>query len=715
MLTDQQLDSVVNAVTQNEVVFVMSETGSGKSTMIPKSILQSDSRETQQIYVTQPRVLAAESIVKYLMHSYPSLNVDYRHGKETRAIDERQSTRLIYATEGYLIRKLASNRTPFSGISHIILDEAHEQKKEMELILALWLREREQSNNVIPKLVIMTATFNPAKMSDFLSKFGVNNIETLNFRNRALVELDRYRIEYKPSEKNGQDKTRQPDHHDYFENCFKQTTDQFYQLGKLRSRPKPNILVFMPTVKDLVDMQEKLTSKLAPHKNIVILHSSCSQTVKEIVTNKDLCNHIVLCTNVAETSITIPRVQVVIDCCIQNVKIEKGGISMLVKMPATKNAMQQRAGRCNREQTFDQGVCIRLIDQLEYNDRPEADTPEILRIGHADTVLLMASGNIDSKYILSFNSEPIGIKCAVRACAELQTMGLMMNASDGTQRSSLSYDLSATLSELGIWVQPLFRVPYEVRCAIIYAVFATRHKSRPNSDKILDMIERLCCLVTLTQISSQQRMFLSKTRNVLHLEQESSMYDLSKKLKKYFKCVNSANLCDDHMLECHTVHLETLQVVEQLQEELPNFEESIMCNNAQQIKDNIRVLKQHCISSPYWTECELNFCFCLALAPKFLVWCHAQNCFLSLVQNQKVHRARGIASDGTCRIAAYHELVYYDANHPDPKKQNTYESLYNHEVDPRYFGHLYNMSCVNSIPNSHTKKQFENYVRQITR
>ncbi|TIC63741.1 P-loop containing nucleoside triphosphate hydrolase protein [Wallemia mellicola] len=357
-------DGLIDAVRNHEVVVVLGETGSGKTTQLPQFLLESGLTK-QKIGVTQPRRVAAMSLAQRVS-TETGTQCGSLVGYSVRFDDKSwKGTKLKYLTDGMLMRELLSDAL-LSQYGVVMIDEAHERTLRTDLIIGTLksIMERRKAASMDPlKVVIMSATLDAEKFSHFF-----NNAPVLYVKGRQHPVTI-----YNSSE----------DLQDYLDASLK-TILQIHQ-----SAPLPgDILVFLPGQEEIQTLGASLklyadNNTLKCDLNILQLYASLSPSQQQKVFEQTPENtrKVILSTNVAETSITIAGVKHVIDTGLARERkfyTSNGGVGIdtLFVKPISKSAAMQRAGRAGRESA---GNCYRLYTEKTFLGLSNTTSPEIER------------------------------------------------------------------------------------------------------------------------------------------------------------------------------------------------------------------------------------------------------------------------------------------------------------------------------------------------
>ncbi|KAG8789977.1 putative ATP-dependent RNA helicase dhr2 [Ceratobasidium sp. 428] len=381
--------ALVKAVRDNDTLIVLGETGSGKTTQVPQFLLESDFIGSGMIAVTQPRKVAAMSLANRVSAEQGTL-LGSTVGYAVR-FDEKTSpeTRIKYLTDGMLVRELLSDPS-LSRYSVVIVDEAHERTLRTDMLLGSLKRiQRDRSGQnsmiqlnskgkqkVVPsggvgplKIVVMSATLDAERFSEFF-----NNAKIVYVKGRQHPVKLMYLAEATS---------------DYLDSALRAV----FQIHT--SQPPGDILVFLAGQEDIENLEKSIqtyTAKLPPNTLLVCPMYAALPTHQQTRIFQPPPKgerKIILSTNIAETSITIPGVKYVVD---SGMCKEKGyqshgagtGIETLTLRPISKSSAIQRAGRAGREGP---GLCFRLYTEQAYGSLDDISRPEIQRCNLAFAAL----------------------------------------------------------------------------------------------------------------------------------------------------------------------------------------------------------------------------------------------------------------------------------------------------------------------------------------
>jgi ATP-dependent helicase HrpA len=406
---NERREEIAALIKKHQVVIVCGETGSGKTTQLPKICLELGRGGAGLIGHTQPRRLAARSVATRLAQELKT-QVGSGVGVKIRFQDRSSPDSWIkLMTDGILLAESQSD--PYlSAYDTIIIDEAHERSLNIDFLLG-YLKQLLPKRPDL-KVIITSATIDAERFSEHFS--GAPVIEVSG----RLYPVD---VRYRPVE----DVTKKDDERDLYD-AIVDAADELSRLGS------GDILVFLPGEREIREAAEALrkhalarpgmSSAHAPE--ILPLFSRLSAGEQDrIFKPSGNTRRIVLATNVAETSLTVPGIRYVIDTGLARVKrySYRNKVEQLQIEKISQAAARQRAGRCGRVAA---GVCIRLYDELDFNARPPFTDPEILRSSLAGVILRMKSLKLTDVESFPF-LEPPPPKAVADGYALLQELGAL--------------------------------------------------------------------------------------------------------------------------------------------------------------------------------------------------------------------------------------------------------------------------------------------------
>jgi len=373
-------DEILTAMRDHQVVVVAGETGSGKSTQLPKLGLELGRGTAGWIGHTQPRRIAARSIAERVAEELGT-TVGGLVGYAVRFTDEVGPDTLVKVmTDGILLAEI--QRDPdLTRYDTLIIDEAHERSLNIDFLLGYLTRLLPRRRDL--KLVITSATIDTARFS-------------AHFDGAPIVEVSgrTYPVEmrYRPLE--------DPDLADP-ETGRVPTRDQVQGIvdavDELRREGPGDVLVFCSGERDIRDAADALRDRALPDTEILPLYARLSAAEQHRVFASHRGRRVVLATNVAETSLTVPGIRYVVDPGEARISRynHRTKVQRLPIEPVSQASADQRAGRCGR---IGPGICIRLYEEEDFDSRPRFTEPEIQRTNLASVILQMAAlglGNVE--------------------------------------------------------------------------------------------------------------------------------------------------------------------------------------------------------------------------------------------------------------------------------------------------------------------------------
>ena len=379
---DAHLPKIVSTLRSSGVLVLTAPPGSGKTTRIPPALFEAGFTENGEILVLEPRRLAARlaaSRVAEEMGEEPGGVTGYSIRFENVS---GPGTRIRFLTEAILTRMLTRN-SQLSGVSVVILDEFHERHIETDIGLALVRRAMKANTRL--KLLVMSATLDASPVAAYLDDAPVISLT------ESAHELS-FEYEEKPDSRPLHEKV-------------KTGVLRLFRSGGIEKLG--DILVFLPGYAEIRRAAEALgPSAEGAGFTVSLLHGNLPASEQRRALSASDKPKVILSTNVAETSVTIPRIAAVIDSGLARVAGHSAwsGFPTLATAKISKSSATQRAGRAGRTQS---GVVLRLYSRADYNARPLRDTPEILRADLAETALLLhGAGICDLKEFDWFETPP---------------------------------------------------------------------------------------------------------------------------------------------------------------------------------------------------------------------------------------------------------------------------------------------------------------------
>jgi ATP-dependent helicase HrpA len=398
----QRKDEIAAAIRDNQVIIVAGETGSGKTTQLPKICLELGRGVTGQIGHTQPRRIAARTVAERIADELGS-EVGTAVGYKVRFTDSSGDDTLVKVmTDGILLAELQHDRR-LLRYDTLIIDEAHERNLNIDFILGYLKRLLPRRPDL--KVIITSATIDPERFSKHFWDAPVIEVSGRTYpvevRYRPLADPDR------PGE---------------------EPRDQAQAIcdaiAELRAEGPGDVLVFLSGEREIRDTADALAERgdLAGLE-VLPLYARLSAAEQHRVFQPHQRPRVVLATNVAETSLTVPGIRYVVDPGTARISrySQRTKVQRLPIEPISRASADQRKGRCGRTS---EGVCIRLYSEEDFASRPEFTDPEILRTSLASVILRAAALDLGEVADFPFVDPPESRNIAdgVRLLEELGAM-----------------------------------------------------------------------------------------------------------------------------------------------------------------------------------------------------------------------------------------------------------------------------------------------------
>ncbi|MEU2964074.1 ATP-dependent RNA helicase HrpA [Streptomyces ardesiacus] len=367
----QKKDEIAAAIRDHQVVIVAGETGSGKTTQIPKICVELGRGVRGMIGHTQPRRIAARTVAERVADELDT-PLGETVGWKVRFTDQvnPQSTFIKLMTDGILLAEIQTDRE-LRAYDTIIIDEAHERSLNIDFLLGYLAQLLPKRPDL--KVVITSATIDPERFS---RHFGDAPIIEVSGRTYPVE------VRYRPLlEEDGEDADRD------------QITAITDAVEELMGEGKGDILVFLSGEREIRDTADALEKKKYRFTEVLPLYARLSHAEQHRVFQQHTGRRIVLATNVAETSLTVPGIKYVIDPGFARISrySHRTKVQRLPIEPISQASANQRKGRCGR--TSD-GICIRLYSEDDFDARPEFTDAEILRTNLASVILQMTAAGL---------------------------------------------------------------------------------------------------------------------------------------------------------------------------------------------------------------------------------------------------------------------------------------------------------------------------------
>ncbi len=357
---------IIDSIRRHPVVVISGETGSGKTTQIPKFCLAAGRGIDGKIACTQPRRIAATTVAARIAEELGEA-LGGSVGYKIRFDDKTDAQAYIkVVTDGILLAETQGDPW-LNEYDTIIVDEAHERSLNIDFVLGILKRLVQRRRDL--KLIITSATIDTEKFSH-----AFDDAPVIEVSGRLYPVETRY---FFPEDRSEEGEERTP------VELAAMAIDQL--IGR---NARGDVLVFMPTEQDIRETCEILQGRRFPHTVILPLFARLNTGEQRRVFAGVAGRKIVVATNVAETSITIPGIKYVVDTGLARISqyVPRSRTTSLPVVPISRSSADQRKGRCGRVQN---GVCIRLYTEENYLDRPLFTQPEILRSNLADVILRM--------------------------------------------------------------------------------------------------------------------------------------------------------------------------------------------------------------------------------------------------------------------------------------------------------------------------------------
>ena len=360
---NQRRQDIQDAVLNHQVVIIAGETGSGKTTQLPKMLLSLGRGQTQLIGHTQPRRLAARSVAARIS---AELGVELGGvvGYQVRFTDQQsEQTRLKLMTDGILLAEIQHDRL-LKKYDTLIIDEAHERSLNIDFLLGYLKRILPQRPDL--KLIVTSATIDVERFSAYFDEAPIIAVEGRTYP----VE-----VHYEDQDQHTFDLTQA-------------VVDRLTLIDMGRYGARGDVLVFLPGEREIRDIAKALKGQESFDVLPLYARLSAAEQNRVFQTTSRRGVRVVLATNVAETSLTVPGIRYVIDPGTARISrySYRSKLQRLPIEPVSQASANQRKGRCGR---VADGVCIRLYSEDEFLNRPEFTDPEIKRTNLAQVILQM--------------------------------------------------------------------------------------------------------------------------------------------------------------------------------------------------------------------------------------------------------------------------------------------------------------------------------------
>lgn len=401
----EKKQAIFDAIKDNQVVIIAGETGSGKTTQIPKICLELGRGVKGYIGHTQPRRLAARSVATRIAQELDT-EIGSLVGYKVRFSDQvSEGTLIKLMTDGILLAEIQTDKLLLQ-YDTLIIDEAHERSLNIDFILG-YLKQLLPKRPDL-KVIITSATIDVERFSAHFDNATIIEVSGRTFP----VEV-RYRPLVSTTQDDDETDTKE-------ESNFQAIIDA---IDELSEESYGDILIFLTGEREIRDLADVLTKLSLRNTEILPLYARLSASEQNRIFQSHSQRRIVLSTNVAETSLTVPGIKYVIDPGLARISrySYRTKVQRLPIEPISKASANQRKGRCGR--TSD-GICIRLYDEQDFLSRSEFTDPEILRTNLASVILQMTALGLGDISQFPFVEPPDQkqIKDGVRLLEELDAI-----------------------------------------------------------------------------------------------------------------------------------------------------------------------------------------------------------------------------------------------------------------------------------------------------
>jgi ATP-dependent helicase HrpA len=363
-------EEIAKAIAENQVVILCGETGSGKTTQLPKICLEMGRGIDGMIGHTQPRRIAARSVASRIAEQLNSamghaVGYKIRFGDHTSA-----DTYVKVMTDGILLAEIQSDRL-LRQYDTLIIDEAHERSLNIDFLLG-YLKQLLPKRPDL-KLIVTSATIDPERFSKHFSNAPILTVSGRTYPVEVL---------YRPV------KSDDPEEEDR-----EQTQAIVDAVRELSEGGPGDVLVFLSGEREIREAAEELRNHHPPETEILPLYARLSSGDQQKIFQPHNRRRIVLATNVAETSLTVPGIKYVVDTGYARISrySARTKVQRLPIEPISQASAEQRKGRCGR---VSEGICVRLYSEADFNSRPQFTEPEILRTNLASVILQMKTARL---------------------------------------------------------------------------------------------------------------------------------------------------------------------------------------------------------------------------------------------------------------------------------------------------------------------------------
>jgi len=382
-------EEIVALLRNRQVLVLAGETGSGKTTQIPKLCLKAGLGETGRIAVTQPRRVAAITLARRVAEEMETVGSDYV-GHKVRFDDRTgRGTKVVFATDGALLAELSSDPL-LSRYSCVVVDEAHERSLNIDFLIGVLRQILSKRRDL--RVVVSSATIDTERFAQaFHDEKGPAPVVVVEGRTFPVDIL--YRDEMVDPEEDE-------------ETLSERAAAACAEMLSLS--PDGDLLCFLPGEREIRDVQrelEKRSGRSMHEVEIVPLYGRLSAADQDRVFHPGGKRRVILSTNVAETSVTVPRVRMVVDTGLVRLSryASRTRTKRLQVEPASQASAKQRTGRCGR---LGPGICLRLYSREDFESRELQTPPEVQRSDLSEVILRMLELGLGSPEAFPFLDPP---------------------------------------------------------------------------------------------------------------------------------------------------------------------------------------------------------------------------------------------------------------------------------------------------------------------
>ncbi|GAB2501804.1 ATP-dependent RNA helicase HrpA [Lysobacter humi (ex Lee et al. 2017)] len=378
-----EAERIVALIREHPVVVIAGETGSGKTTQIPKLCIAAGRGAAGMIGCTQPRRIAARAVARRVAEEL-QVPMGGAVGYQVRFTENvGEDTVVKFMTDGILLAEIQSDRW-LSRYDTLLIDEAHERSLNIDFLLGYLKQLLERRRDL--KVIITSATIDTARFAAHFADAPVVSVE-----GRGYPVSVRYRPLDGESEANTSPGARRGPLPDEADRDGARTVNEAIvaSCDEITSEdPRGDVLIFLPGEREIRDAHQALERRKYRHTEVLPLYARLSTRDQDRVFNPGPQRRIVLATNVAETSLTVPRIRYVVDPGLARVKrySPRAKLDRLHIEPVSQASANQRMGRCGR---VSEGTCYRLYSEADFQSRAEFTDPEIRRAALAGVILRM--------------------------------------------------------------------------------------------------------------------------------------------------------------------------------------------------------------------------------------------------------------------------------------------------------------------------------------